>query len=109
MEHSSISELLWQGLSYALYFGMAALGVIALLLVSANLNKALLAYRDFSNKISARDRTMPPKIIACAGLAFMVGGLVPHEPIFVGAGIASLPLVFLSLRDLNRRDLFDKD
>jgi len=30
-------------LNYALYFGMAALGVIALLLVSANLNKALLA------------------------------------------------------------------
>ncbi|MDD9878932.1 MAG: hypothetical protein OXR84_15980 [Magnetovibrio sp.] len=107
MEYTSLTDVVRDGLASAFYIGLSLFAVATFLILTANFNKALLVYRDLCNQLGARDKRLPPKVIFCAGVAFFVAGLVLYEPTFVGIGIVSLPLVVLSVRDLNRRDLFD--
>lgn len=108
MDMASPLDVFRGGVECAYYMAFVVMMVVTLSLISSELNKLILMYRDTVNRLGAEDRTLPPKIIAYLGLAFFTAGMALAKPFFVGIGILSLPLVVISLRELTRIDIWDK-
>jgi len=108
MEAATPLEVFRSGLEVAYYLAFIVMAVTAFTLISSELNKLILWYRDTINKLGADDLSLPPRIIAYLGLAFFTGGFVLAKPFFVGVGLLSMPLVIVNLRQLNRIDLWEQ-
>ena len=108
MEFTSPLDVFSAGVEHAYYMAFPVMLVITLSLISAEINKLILVYRDIVNKLGAHDRTLPRKAIAYLGMAFFTFGMALAKPFFVGIGVLSLPLVFVNLRELNRIDVWEK-
>ncbi len=108
MEPTTPFDVLSEGAAYALYMALAVFAFITFSIISANFNKVMLIYRDAANRVGAKDKKLPSKIIAYTGIVFFIAGMTLYEPFFVGVGILSIPLIFFSLRDLNRVDPWEE-
>ena len=108
MDTASPLEVLRAGLNCAYYMAFIVMMVLALTLISAEMNKLILFYRDTVNRLGAGDRSLPPKVIAYLGMAVFTAGLVLSKPFFVGIGVLSSPLVVFNLRELSRTDIWNR-
>lgn len=96
------------GAECAYYMAFVVMMVVAMSLISSELNKLILLYRDTVNRLGADDPALPPKITAYSGLALFTAGMVLAKPFFVGLGILSIPLIVHNLRLLSRVDIWDQ-